>query len=83
MAIVCPGDLGRMAVDGTFVANGASNVVVPYPYITANSMVDITVKTPGGTVGATPSVKLIVPGVSFTVAATAADTSTYNFNVNG
>ena len=51
------------------------------PEVTANSVVVITLKTVGGTVGAVPAIQTITPGVGFDVAATAADTSIYNFVV--
>lgn len=65
----------------TFIANGASNVTVAAPEVTANSVVVITLKTVGGTVGAVPAIQTITPGTGFDVAATAADTSIYNFVV--
>lgn len=65
----------------TFTANGASNVTVVAPEVTANSVVVITLKTIGGTVGAVPAIQTITPGTGFDVAATAADTSIYNFVV--
>lgn len=80
--MVSPGDMGRMAVDGTFTANGASLVTITNPKITPNSMFDFTVKTPGGTVGSIPTVKTITNG-SVQVAATASDTSVYNYKITG
>lgn len=62
---------------GTFVLNGATPVVVPCTFV--QNIVAITIKTPGGTVGAAPVIQSIIPGVSFTVAGTAGDTSTYSF----
>jgi hypothetical protein len=66
---------------GTFVANGATAVTVVEPSVTANSVILITLKTVGGTVGAIPAIQTITPGVGFTVAGTASDTSTYNYRV--
>lgn len=66
---------------GTFTANGASSVTVAAPEITDASVVVITLKTVGGTVGAVPAIKTITPGTGFTVAGTASDTSVYNFVV--
>lgn len=68
---------------GTFTCNGATPVVVANTNITANSQVLITLKTVGGTVGATPAVKTITPTTGFTVAGTALDTSVYNYAIIG
>ena len=64
---------------GTFTCNGVSAVTVAATNLTANSVVIITLKTVGGTVGAIPSIKTITAGVGFTVSGTASDSSTYNF----
>lgn len=66
---------------GTFTANGTSPVTVTNKLITANSVVIITLKTVGGTVGAYPAIQTITPGTGFTVAATASDTSVYNYTI--
>lgn len=66
---------------GTFTATGASAVTVANANVTANSIIVFTLKTVGGTVGAYPSVKTITPGTGFTVAATALDTSIYNYKI--
>lgn len=66
-------------VTGTFVCNGVTPVTVANAVVTANSVVVCCLKTVGGTVGAVPAVKTITPGVGFTIAGTASDTSTYNF----
>lgn len=68
---------------GTFTANGASSVTVTDANVTANSAIIITLKTVGGTVGAIPAIKTITPSTGFTVAGTASDTSTYNYNILG
>lgn len=64
---------------GTVVANGLSAVVVSNTSVTANSVVLLTVKTVGGTVG--PAyVSAVTPGVGFTVKSNSSDsTSTYNY----
>lgn len=62
----------------TVTLNGATPVTVADTAITATSAVLFTLATVGGTVGAYPAVKTITPGTGFTVAGTAADTSTYN-----
>jgi hypothetical protein len=68
---------------GTFVCNGVTGVTVADANVTANSAIIITLKTVGGTVGAVPAVKTITPTTGFTVAGTASDTSTYNYNILG
>lgn len=66
---------------GTFVANGVTPVVVANTSIAATDAVIISLGVVGGTVGALPTIKTLTPGVGFTVAATAADTSTYNYAI--
>ena len=66
---------------GSFVANGATGVVVAAPTVAATSVIAISFKTLGGTQGAQPTVTALNAGVGFTVAGTALDTSTYNFVV--
>jgi hypothetical protein len=51
--------------------------------VTVNSVIGITLKTVGGTVGAHPTIKTITASTGFTVTATASDTSTYNYNIVG
>ena len=65
----------------TFTAIGATDVTVVAPEVTAESVIVITLKTVGGTVGETPTILTITPGTGFTVDATAADTSVYNYAV--
>lgn len=68
---------------GTFTCNGETPVVVANANVTANSQILITLKTVGGTVGATPAVKTITASTGFTVAGTASDTSVYNYAIIG
>lgn len=68
---------------GTFTANGATPVTVSNAAVTANSNIIITLKTVGGTVGAYPAIKTITASTGFTVAATASDTSVYNYAIIG
>jgi hypothetical protein len=69
---------------GTFVANGVTPVTVADTYVTANSVIVITLKTVGGTVSPTPLyIPTITPGTGFTVAGLASDTSTYNYRIIG
>lgn len=71
---------GVRSQGGTFIANGATPVVVADKGVTANSIILITLKTVGGTVSPNaPNVLTITPGTGFTVGGTAADTSTYNW----
>lgn len=70
------GDVERMV--RTFTCNGTSAVTVAAPEVTPTSVIVVTLKTVGGTVGAIPAVKTITPGTGFTIAGTASDTSVYN-----
>jgi hypothetical protein len=60
---------------GTFVCNGATPVTVANANLTANSIILVTLKTVGGTVGAIPVPQTVTPGTGFTIAGTASDTS--------
>lgn len=65
---------------GTFVANGATAVVVADPRVQLGTIIIPSLRVVGGTVSATlPSVKTITPGVGFTISGLASDTSTYNY----
>ena len=75
--------VGFFPSTGTFTANGATAVTVANTKVTANSQVSFTLGTVGGTVGAVPAIKTITPGTGFTVAATASDTSVYNYLIEG
>lgn len=74
---------GKDISAGTFTANGTSAVTVANTAVTANSIIIPTLKTVGGTVGALPAIKTITAGTGFTVAATASDTSVYNYIIIG
>ena len=74
---------GKLFSTGTFTCNGATPVAVTNANVTANSQILVTLKTVGGTVGATPAVKTITVGSGFTIAGTALDTSVYNYAVMG
>lgn len=67
---------------GTFTLNGATPVTVADTYVTANSVIIITVKTPTG-IGAQPVPQTVTPSTGFTVAGTAGDTSIYNYRIQG
>lgn len=67
---------------GTVTLNGATPVTVANRFITANSVVVFTVKTPAGTVSpSAPNIQTITPGTGFTVSGTASDTGLYNFTI--
>lgn len=68
---------------GTFVANGATTVTVANAAMSPGSLVNITLKTVGGTVGSLPHLLTATPGTGFTVSGTASDTSTYNYAILG
>lgn len=64
---------------GTFVANGATPVTVAYAAVAKATMIVFSLNTVGGTVGAVPTIQTLTAGTGFTVAASASDTSTYNW----
>lgn len=66
---------------GTFVANGATPVTVANTSIAITDAIIISLNTVGGTVGAVPAIQTITAATGFTVAATASDTSTYNYSI--
>jgi len=68
---------------GTFTANGATPVTVTDARVGAGSVIIPTLKTVGGMVGALPAIQTITAGTGFTVAATAGDTSVYNYAILG
>jgi hypothetical protein len=68
---------------GTFTLNGTTAVTVTNAAVTANSLIPITLKTVGGTVGAVPAIQTITAATGFTVAGTASDTSVYNYAIIG
>jgi hypothetical protein len=77
-------NLGLLSIHaGTFTLNGATPVSVSDVNLTASSCISFGLKTVGGTVGALPAVKTVTPGTGFTVAGTAGDTSTYNYQISG
>ncbi len=66
---------------GTFVANGVTPVTVSNTSVAVTDAIIISLNTVGGTVGAVPAVVTITGGTGFNVAATASDTSTYNYTI--
>ena len=51
--------------------------------VTAGSVIVTTLKTIGGTVGATQTIKTITPQTGFTIVGLASDTSVYNYLILG
>lgn len=80
---VSPIDNDLSTFHGTVTLNGATPVTVANTNITANSAINFTLKTVGGTVGAVPAIQTITAGTGFTVAGTASDTSVYNYRIFG
>ena len=79
MPVVARGDIkqfyaGDITVAGATPATFTSSAIVP------GSLIAFGLKTVGGTVGNTPTVKTITAG-SCTIAATASDTSVYSVYV--
>ena len=74
-------EAGAVPAIGTFTLAGTATVSVSNTAVTVNSQIDMTVATPGGTVGAIPAVKTTIAGNGFTVSGTAGDTSVYNYAI--
>lgn len=72
---------GRNELRGTFTMNGVTPVVVANANLAAGDFVGFMLRTPGGTVGAYPSIKTRTNGTGFTVAGTASDTSVYEYAI--
>ena len=68
---------------GSFVINGVTPVAVSDVNVTATSVIVITLKTVGGTVGAVPAIVTITPSTGFSVKGTASDSSTYEYLIIG
>jgi hypothetical protein len=66
---------------GSFNANGATDVDVPFTGATAADRLVITRRADGGTPGPTPKHKSTTAGTKYVVTGTALDTSTYDFTV--
>lgn len=72
---------GANGLCGTFVANGATPVVVSNTNVAITDTIIISLNTIGGTVGVQPHVSAITGSTSFAVTCTAVDTSTYNYAI--
>ena len=68
-------------LQGTFTLNGATNVAVVNANLKAGDQIIYTIKTPAGTVGTYPVVKLRTNGTGFSVAGTASDVSVYDYRI--
>ncbi len=66
---------------GTFTANGVTPVTVSNTSIDITDAIIISLNTVSGTVGALPTIQTITANTGFTVAATALDTSVYNYAI--
>jgi hypothetical protein len=66
---------------GTFVCSSGA-ATVANTVVTIASIIQMTLKTVGGTVAA-PFVATITPGTGFTVNCGASNTSTYNYGISG
>lgn len=73
---------GGLPYYGTFTANGATPVTVTNANYDSTSIVDFSLNTPGGIVGAYPTIQSGINGTSFDVVCTALDTSIYNYFIN-
>lgn len=67
---------------GTLTCTGGGTIVVADTNTDAGSLINLTLKTVGGTVAA-PFVSTITPGTGFTVKCGASDTSIYNYLIIG
>lgn len=76
-------ELALAPTTSTFTSNGATPVTVANTAVSPNSIITTTLKTVGGTVGATQTIKTITPGTGFTIVGLASDTSVYNYSIVG
>jgi len=73
-----PGSGGSIGAAGTVIANETSAVAVTNNRVTANSVIILTLKTVGGSVG--PAyVSSTTAGTGFSIKSQSGDTSTYNY----
>lgn len=80
---LAPLDYDLPTMHGTVTLNGTTPVTVANTAVTAGSVIVVTLKTIGGTVGAAPVVDTITAGTGFTIKGTASDTSIYNYRIIG
>ncbi len=78
-----PQSIALPAKFGEFTLTAATPLDVADTAVTATSSIIITLKTPGGTVGAIPVVQTKTAGVGFNVVGTASDTSVYYYQLLG
>lgn len=75
MPVLTRGDVERYVF--TVTANGTSTVTVAAPMVTANSIINMTLKTVGGT-PAPLVITTITPGTGYTFVSSTGNTSVYN-----
>ena len=71
------------ATGGTYTCTSAGTITVSNTNVTANSIIDMTLKTVGGTVSTALYISTITAGTGFTVICGTSDTSVYNYLVLG
>ena len=71
------------ATGGTYTCTSAGTITVSNTNVTANSIIDMTLKTVGGTVSTALYISTITVGTGFTVICGTSDTSVYNYLVLG
>jgi hypothetical protein len=78
-----PQSSGVRATGGTYTCTSAGTITVSNTNVTANSIIDMTLKTVGGTVSTALYISTITVGTGFTVICGTSDTSVYNYLVLG
>ena len=71
------------ATGGTYTCTSSGTITVGNTNVTANSIIDMTLKTVGGTVSTALYISTITVGTGFTVICGTSDTSVYNYLVLG
>ena len=72
---------GANGLCGTFIATGVTPVTVSSTAVAVTDTIIISLNTVGGTIAGQPFILTITAATGFTVASTAADTSTYNWSI--
>ena len=82
LAIVVAGAVGGLnRLRGTVVMNGVTPVTVTNANLAAGDFVQFMIRTVSGTVGPDPFIATRTNGTGFTVAASAGNTSTYEYRI--
>lgn len=71
------------ATGGTFTCTTGGAITVTNANITANSLIQFSLKTKGGTAAAPPYMTAITPGTSFVATCATNETSVFNYWVLG